>query len=489
VAVSSVIASKGILASIAVLSVAFAAGMLLPAAAIAAPGNDNFAAAQAVGPSLPLTVPGTSVGATAEPGDEPPEGGHTVWFNWTAPASIPVRVETCDYHTVSGPGNAGLWVYTGDKIPNLVEVASSFSGCKASFQAVKGTTYRIKFDSYFGGEGEFDLTMLEETPPANDDFVNSVAVGPDLPISTAGSTVFSTVESGEPHHASDNETDFPPHDSVWFSWTPTASVEARVRVCESDFGARLGVYTGTAVNGLTRVATTVPLTSFPYCSLRFQAAGGTTYRIAVSGGGEESEGNFRLDIHPFAPPANDDFEDATRLGPGLPISVGGTNLDAGTEPQEPDHSRFGDGEPFASVWYSWTPIEARTVRISTCGSDFGSLMSIYTGSLLDSLQKVAAGEGGCGSANGNRVDLSVSAGTRYLIAVDGSGPDAQGRFTLRIFDPLAAPPAMTQGPQGSVSRSGFSLKRALKKCRKIRKAKPRRHCIQRARRKARRLRA
>jgi hypothetical protein len=40
-----------------------------------------------------------------------------------------------------------------------------------------------------------------------------------------------------------------------------------------------------------------------------------------------------------------------------------------------------------------------------------------------------------------------------------------------------------------VSRSGFSLKRALKKCRKIRKAKPRRHCIQRARRKARRLRA
>jgi hypothetical protein len=272
----------------------------------------------------------------------------------------------------------------------VVEVASSFSGCKASFQAVEGTTYRIKFDTYFGGEGDFTLTMLEETPPANDDFATAPAIGPGLPISVGGSTVFSTVETGEPHHGSDDESNFPSRDSVWYRWTAETAGEVRVRDCEADFATRLGVYTGTAVNGLTRVTPSVALTSFPYCSLRFDPEPGVTYRIAVSGGGAEEEGHFTLEIHPFARPANDDFGDATPIGPGLPISVEGSNIDAGAESQEPDHSRFGDGIPSASVWYSWTPAEARMVRISTCGTGFSSLLSVYTGSLLDSLQKAAS---------------------------------------------------------------------------------------------------
>ncbi len=116
--------------------------------------------------------------------------------------------------------------------------------------------------------------MFQETPPANDDFTDAQVVGPGLPISLAASDAFSTVEPGEPHHASNNETDFPPHDSVWYSWTAGASAEIRVRVCENDFGARLGVYTGATVGGLTRVTTSVPLVSFPYCSLRFAVQSG-----------------------------------------------------------------------------------------------------------------------------------------------------------------------------------------------------------------------
>jgi hypothetical protein len=117
------------------------------------------------------------------------------------------------------------------------------------------------------------------------------------------------------------------------------------------------------------------------------------------------------------------------------------------------------------------------------------VLSIYTGNLLDSLDKVATGEGGCGPLNGNQLDLSANAAARYLIAIDGSSPDAEGPFTLRVFDPLASPPPPGLGPAppGAAHRPGFSLKRALKRCRKIKRAKPRRRCIRRARRRAKRL--
>ena len=241
------------------------------------------------------------------------------------------------------------------------------------------------------------------------------------------------------------------------------------------------------MGSLTRVTTTVPLTSFPYCSLQFDAKAGTTYRIAVSGGGEEREGNFTLDVHRFAPPPNDDFADALPIGPELPIAVQGTNLDSGAEQQEPDHSRFEEGPAYQSVWYSWTPAASRLVRISTCGTEFSSLLAVYTGTLLDSLHRVATGEGGCEPLGGNQLDLTANAGSRYLIAVAGSFPNQEGPFTLRVFDPLAAPAQPAPPLPIAQDKPKFSLKRALKKCRKIEKKKPRRRCISRARRKAKRL--
>ncbi len=174
------------------------------------PANDDFADAQVVGPLLPIEVAGTTVDGSVEAGEGGQPGGRTVWFQWTAPSSVPIRVDACEYHVASGPGNAGLFVYTGSTIPTLVPVGQSPDGCKVSFNAVSGTAYRIKFDSFFEGEGNFILRMFEENPPANDDFADAQAIGPDLPISFGGSNISSTVETGEPHHASDDESSFPP---------------------------------------------------------------------------------------------------------------------------------------------------------------------------------------------------------------------------------------------------------------------------------------
>jgi hypothetical protein len=481
---------KRFLVSLIVSSFALAAVLIPTASALAAPANDNFASAQVVGPALPISEAGTTVGATVEAGEKDPGDGHSVWFSWTAPGAGPVRVDVCDYKVVSGPGNSGLWVYTGNSIATLVEVGSSPNGCKVSFPAIGGTTYRISFNSFFEGEGTFTLRLSAETPPPNDNFSSAQAVGPDLPISLTGSNVSSTVEAGEPHHGSNDEVSFPAHDSVWYTWTPQTTTDARIRACDGSFGPHLGVYTGAALGALTKVTPTDPINTFPFCSIRFQAQQGITYRIAIGGFGAEEEGQFQLDIHGFSPPANDNVASAGSIGPDLPISIEGSNIDASAEEGEPDHSQFDEGDAFESVWYSWISTTARVVRVSTCGAGFSSYLAIYTGPAeVESLTKVGVGKGGCGPAGGHLIEFSALAGVRYLIAVAGTSVDREGTFPLSIVDPAMVPPGPPPPPasETQLQRTGFSLKNALKKCRKIQKRKPRRRCVRRARRKAKKM--
>jgi hypothetical protein len=481
---------KRFLAPLIVSFVALAAGLIPTASALAAPANDNLASAQVVGPALPISEAGTTVGATIEAGEKDPGDGHSVWFSWTAPGAGPVRVDVCDYKVISGPGNFGLWVYTGNSIATLVEVGSSPNGCKVSFPAIGGTNYKIALNSFFEGEGTFTLRLSAETPPPNDNFSSAQPVGPGLPVSLSGSNVSSTVEAGEPAHGSNEEGSFPAHDSVWYTWTPSATTDARIRACDGSINPHLGVYTGAAVGALTKVTPTDPINTFPFCSIQFEAQQGITYRIAVGGFGAEEEGQFQLDIHGFSPPANDDVASAQSIGPDLPISIEGSNIDASAEQNEPDHSPFDEGDAFESVWYSWISTTARVVRVSTCGAGFSSYLALYTGpAQVEDLTKVAVGKGGCGTAGGHLIEFSALAGVRYLIAVAGTFVDREGSFPLSIVDPAmvpsSGPPPPGPGPQ--LQRSSFSLKNALKKCRKIQKKKPRRRCVKKARRKAKKI--
>ena len=88
-------------------------------------------------------------------------------------------------------------------------------------------------------------------PPANDDFADATALPATLPESQAGSNVEATKEAGEPNHAGD-----PGGHSVWFSWTPASSEPIAIQSdnCFGSFDTLIGVYTGTAVDSLTPVA-------------------------------------------------------------------------------------------------------------------------------------------------------------------------------------------------------------------------------------------
>ena len=89
----------------------------------------------------------------------------------------------------------------------------------------------------------------------------------------------------------------------------------------------------------------------------------------------------------------------------------------------------------------------RLVRISTCGTGFASWLAVYTGSLLDSLHRVATGQGGCEPCTETRLTSQRAPAPGTSIAVAGAFPEQEGPFDLLIFDPLASPP-----PAGAIRR-------------------------------------
>lgn len=127
------------------------------------PANDAFAAAQTVvGESLEggtffrVDVPGFNWNATKEPGEPAhrgDQGGASVWYSWTAPASGKASLVVSSYAFSSSLGEHDLGVlgvYTGDAVGGLTPVGTpGFSEQEAKLQTIAGTTYRIAVDGRF----------------------------------------------------------------------------------------------------------------------------------------------------------------------------------------------------------------------------------------------------------------------------------------------------------------------------------------------------
>jgi hypothetical protein len=153
-------------------------------------------------------------------------------------------------------------------------------------------------------------------------------------------------------------------------------------------------------------------------------------------------------------PANNDFANAQALA-GADATATGTNVDATKESGEPDHAGEVGGK---SVWYSWTPQESGATTIDTQGSDFDTLLAVYSGDAVDSLSAVASNndDGGAQST----VSLAATAGNIYRIAVDGSNAES-GNIDLHVVsDDTTAPdaPLITGPGEGARLNNGsFTL--------------------------------
>lgn len=136
-------------------------------------------------------------------------------------------------------------------------------------------------------------------------------------------------------------------------------------------------------------------------------------------------------------PPNDNFAASETIVLSSGSFVGTRNNISGSkEVNEPNHAQNIGG---SSVWFIFTPTSTQIYRIKTTNPStaFDTTLAVYTGDTLASLVRIGYNDDcmttGCGTSS--MVDLMLTAGTTYRIAIDGynSGVAPQtGSFVLSI---------------------------------------------------------
>ena len=287
-------------------------------------------------------------------------------------------------------------------------------GSLVQIEAVAGTTYRIAIDGFDATARASSLRIRALAPPSNDNFANRQTIGPGLPIDVSGTTLDAGPELDEPDHGFGQA-----RNSIWYQWTPTATVTPRWTPATrrprhrppSTPGPRR---TPSAWKRATATATCLPRDRGDVLQDRLDSI---------------VEGASDLEITVLPGPANDNFANRQTIGPALPATASGTLEAASAEPGEPDHIGFGTGAEW-SIWYQWTPSATGPVRVDTCGSEAAVRPAVYTGTAVGSLTQVAQSNDECS------LTFTASAGIAYKIALDSFAPSPT-ELLIRALSPPA----------------------------------------------------
>ncbi len=163
-------------------------------------------------------------------------------------------------------------------------------------------------------------------------------------------------------------------------------------------------------------------------------------------------------------PQNDDFAHATDLGNTAAVtSASGWNAGGTVEVDEPGDVFEGD----QTTWWTWeSPVDGR-IEIDTVGSDFDTVLTVFTGNSLADLQIV--GQSHDAAPDGSSRVAFVGADRRYWIRVHGEGGTPEGEVKISIAtqsaattadDHVAWGKAWLRFPNGQVA-TGNSLNAAL----------------------------
>lgn len=266
----------------------------------------------------------------------------------------------------------------------------------------------------------------------NDGFLGRTRIVGNTGIAV-GSNQGATRELGEPLHAGAVGGQ-----SVWWQWDAPSDGELWVTTDGSDLDTVLAVYTGSDLRNLTEVASNDDHGLHITSRVRVFAKKGASYAIAVDSMGSETRSavgpislRWSFFAEPILRPINDRFLGPTRLaGSPAGLRMETTNRFATRDPGEPFHADVvGD----SSLWWEWTPQTSGPVQLSTEGSDFDTVLAVYTGDSLTSLVPVAVSDD-VDSPSGVLTSLltwSPQVGRRYLIAVDGFD-GASGKVSLSL---------------------------------------------------------
>jgi len=259
------------------------------------PKNDDFEMAQVIS-GRAAVISATNVAATmqvkgnypweprtGEPTWADNQGGHSIWYRWTAPAD-----GIC---VIDGAGDSFALLFNvclGATVDSLSVVAGNAVATpydRVQFDTVAGRTYFISVDGYFGEEGALDWSL--HLKPYNDDFADRRLLA-GLSAGFFDSNEGATTESGE--------ASFVPAgtgSSLWYSWQAPIHCQVNLSVAGTTPVA-VAIFEGASFTNL------VPVTSSPAGwtnapTVRFSAVRGVTYQIALFGQ-EAAAGTFSLQL-------------------------------------------------------------------------------------------------------------------------------------------------------------------------------------------------
>jgi hypothetical protein len=346
--------------------------------------------------------------ATKEPG-EANHGGlgfeSSAWWNWTAPTSGTLVVQTTSSLSTRNPVYSGIALggltVVGARSPVVTGfpeqwIASVTAANNYKIAAAVGT-----FSSGWSADlaAEASVRYAFFTRPANDDFTNAFTIGGQQ-FEGTGHTFGATAEPGQP--------DASP--VVWWSWTSPRNGQAIARVGARSAGC--DAYLGSSLATLMATGNHWVVGSNRYVS--FSAVAGSNYYLGVTG--SSSEYVLTVDV---TPPANDDFTNRLLLA-STPARMTGDLLQASSEPGE----FFGAGAK--SVWWTWTAPATRIYTVAPAFS-YPATTFVYTGTTLNQLTPVPRAAGGAYTFLGET-------GTSYQIAIVG----VPGPYQL-LFDASIVP--------------------------------------------------
>lgn len=137
----------------------------------------------------------------------------------------------------------------------------------------------------------------------------------------------------------------------------------------------------------------------------------------------------------------DAFADAWTVGVGVATTYSVVTTGFTTETSEPLTCPVS-----ATAWFSFTPSTSGVYQIDTIGSGYDTGLSVYTGTALANLARLAFDDDTGGSST-SRLVLELIGGTQYYIQA-GAGPSAgttTGTLVLNVSANLRAAPASGWG--------------------------------------------
>lgn len=292
--------------------------------------------------------------------------------------------------------------------------------------------------------------------PANDNFADAITISGSA-ITVTGNTSTATEELFEPDTWGNLGGK-----SVWYKWV--APIDGSVTlVSNASFAPIIEVYDGTGVTDISQlvVSANSPLasTSLVYfggstTNVSFAATGGVLYYIKVEtflGDANSIGGYFSLSLQESSTGLSDSFDSSTPLF-GDSLVITGNNIAATAEAFEPNH---GKRVASKSVWAQWTASAHGRVSISTSGSAFDTLLSVYKSNIpnptIQDIRSISENDNETFLVTTSATSFDVDAGVTYYIAIDGAY--AQSGYISLSLDFKATAPGVSK-PQDQIVLGG-----------------------------------